>query len=124
MKINVIKDLWNETKVEYSCDNEQHEALLMEFWNVVFPDRPLENRISKEWSALGFQGKVLFLFSQTPHHPFACGWINIYGSDDDGDRIVDDDIRMIMVGSVDGDDDDGDDDVHHDDLVKNRTFTV
>ena len=45
---------------EYNCENEEHERLLLELWNTLFPDDPLTERITKKWSALGFQGKVVF----------------------------------------------------------------
>jgi len=40
----------------YDKNNEQHEKMLLKLWKLLFPDTPLENRVSKQWKMLGFQG--------------------------------------------------------------------
>lgn len=42
----------------YDKLNAQHEDLLLKFWNITFPDTPLESRITAQWGDVGFQGKV------------------------------------------------------------------
>lgn len=41
----------------YDSTNLLHEQQLMELWRRAFPNEPLEQRISKQWGELGFQGK-------------------------------------------------------------------
>eukprot|EP01117_Protostelium_nocturnum_P005438 TRINITY_DN1971_c0_g1_i1.p1 TRINITY_DN1971_c0_g1~~TRINITY_DN1971_c0_g1_i1.p1 ORF type:complete len:1269 (+),score=431.18 TRINITY_DN1971_c0_g1_i1:413-4219(+) len=43
-------------KEPYSKENPEHERLLMLLWDTVFPEQKLDNRVSKEWAKLGFQG--------------------------------------------------------------------
>jgi len=40
----------------YNKENRIHERMLLELWDLVFPDRKLENRVSEQWKAMGFQG--------------------------------------------------------------------
>lgn len=40
----------------YNKENPEHEKLLLELWNTVFPDTKLESRISEHWKWMGFQG--------------------------------------------------------------------
>lgn len=41
----------------YDASNLVHEQQLMELWRRAFPDEPLEQRVTKQWGKLGFQGK-------------------------------------------------------------------
>ncbi|KAK2171171.1 hypothetical protein NP493_1096g01016 [Ridgeia piscesae] len=43
-------------KVQYSSDNLDHEALLMQLWSTLKPDTQLKSRLSPQWTELGFQG--------------------------------------------------------------------
>ncbi|GIY19656.1 ELMO domain-containing protein 2 [Caerostris darwini] len=43
-------------KTPYSSDNKEHEDKLLKLWSLLNPDRRLENRISKQWTEIGFQG--------------------------------------------------------------------
>ncbi|GBM98692.1 ELMO domain-containing protein 1 [Araneus ventricosus] len=43
-------------KTLYSSDNKEHEDKLLRLWSLLNPDRPLQNRISKQWTDIGFQG--------------------------------------------------------------------
>ena len=55
--MQTLQDVWNLTRVPYDSNNEEHENMLMLFWKNVFPGRPLDNRITKMWGEIGFQGK-------------------------------------------------------------------
>ncbi|XP_020608547.1 ELMO domain-containing protein 2-like isoform X2 [Orbicella faveolata] len=44
-------------KEPYSSDNASHEKRLMQLWDLMMPDTLLEERITKQWGDLGFQGK-------------------------------------------------------------------
>jgi hypothetical protein len=41
----------------YDSTNLAHEQQLLELWRRAFPDEPLEQRVTKQWGKLGFQGK-------------------------------------------------------------------
>lgn len=41
----------------FSSENRQHEEKLLELWALLMPDAKLENRISSQWTDIGFQGK-------------------------------------------------------------------
>ncbi|UYV64425.1 ELMOD1 [Cordylochernes scorpioides] len=43
-------------KTAYSAANMAHEKKLMELWDCLMPLTPLESRISKNWTEIGFQG--------------------------------------------------------------------
>ncbi|XP_055849772.1 ELMO domain-containing protein 2 [Episyrphus balteatus] len=40
----------------YDAANIVHERKLLELWNELMPDTPLETRITKQWQEIGFQG--------------------------------------------------------------------
>lgn len=41
---------------QYDAGNVEHEKKLLELWNELMPDSPLETRITKQWQQIGFQG--------------------------------------------------------------------
>ena len=43
--------------VPFNEENEEHEKMLMSVWNLLKPDEELENRYTKQWGEIGFQGK-------------------------------------------------------------------
>ncbi|XP_055933159.1 ELMO domain-containing protein 2-like [Argiope bruennichi] len=43
-------------KTPYSSENKEHEDKLLKLWSLLNPDKPLQNRISKQWTDIGFQG--------------------------------------------------------------------
>ncbi|XP_022100304.1 ELMO domain-containing protein 2-like [Acanthaster planci] len=43
-------------KENYQSVRQDHEEKLIKLWNLLMPDTPLENRISKQWGIIGFQG--------------------------------------------------------------------
>jgi ELMO/CED-12 family len=47
---------FREKDIMYDKQNEQHEAMLMDLWKTMFPDKELDARVSEEWKKLGFQG--------------------------------------------------------------------
>ena len=50
-----VKLAWT-TFGEYSKENADHEAMLMGLWTTLRPQEKLENRLSKQWIDIGFQG--------------------------------------------------------------------
>lgn len=51
------KIIRNYQKERYNSENQIHEEKLLKIWNLSsIEDKPIENRISKEWQYLGFQG--------------------------------------------------------------------
>ena len=46
--------------VPYDRENKEHEKLLQELWSTVFPDIPLDSRVSEQWKVMGFQVKLQF----------------------------------------------------------------
>lgn len=40
----------------YDADNLDHERSLLDLWDNLMPDTPLEMRITKQWQDIGFQG--------------------------------------------------------------------
>lgn len=54
------KELLQEVKflssTPYDSNNEEHEKKLKRLWDLLNPDHPLNNRISKQWQDIGFQG--------------------------------------------------------------------
>ncbi|GFY66081.1 ELMO domain-containing protein 1 [Trichonephila inaurata madagascariensis] len=43
-------------KTPYSSENKEHEDKLLKLWALLNPDKPLQSRISKQWTEIGFQG--------------------------------------------------------------------
>lgn len=41
----------------YDSTNKRHEHYLMEIWTALNPNDKLEDRISKKWEDIGFQGR-------------------------------------------------------------------
>lgn len=41
--------------INYDSDNLDHEQKLIELWQYLMPQQPLEGRISKQWQEIGFQ---------------------------------------------------------------------
>lgn len=40
----------------YDSDNSEHEQKLLELWQRLMPNDPLEARVTKQWQEIGFQG--------------------------------------------------------------------
>ena len=43
--------------VSYNEENEDHEKMLLKLWHMLKPDEDLEDRYTKQWGEIGFQGK-------------------------------------------------------------------
>ncbi|XP_064608499.1 ELMO domain-containing protein 2-like [Liolophura sinensis] len=60
VQICAYKRLFEEVetirKIKYDSTNAQHEKMLLELWDLLMPDDPLEGRISSQWNTIGFQG--------------------------------------------------------------------
>ncbi|KAG8185739.1 hypothetical protein JTE90_000725 [Oedothorax gibbosus] len=52
----LLHEIENLRKTPYSSENEEHEEKLLNLWNLLKPDTPLESRVSKQWGDIGFQG--------------------------------------------------------------------
>ena len=57
-QVRRLKQIWIDRKTAYDSSNPEHEEVLMRYWSTVFPDKPIEERISSDWGRIGFQGKV------------------------------------------------------------------
>nr|CAG4638632.1 EOG090X0AMT [Cyclestheria hislopi] len=44
-------------KVAYDSNNPEHEAKLLQLWNLLMPNQLLNSRISECWKEIGFQGE-------------------------------------------------------------------
>merc|ERR1712137_636677 len=56
-QVQCLKELWEQLRTPYDSENAEHEQMLSQFWSTIFPDVPLESRITGQWSKVGFQGK-------------------------------------------------------------------
>ena len=50
-----MEEVWNRKSVSFDPSDDSHEAKLLELWRTLFPDTPLEERITNQWKELGFQ---------------------------------------------------------------------
>ncbi|XP_043928543.1 ELMO domain-containing protein 1 isoform X2 [Protopterus annectens] len=53
---NLIVEVEQLRREQYSCENSDHETMLLQLWKLLKPNVPLESRISKQWNEIGFQG--------------------------------------------------------------------
>lgn len=51
-----VKTAWAQVG-EYSKENPDHETMLMSLWTTLRPNEELDNRLSKKWIDIGFQGQ-------------------------------------------------------------------
>ncbi|NP_001080025.1 ELMO/CED-12 domain containing 2 L homeolog isoform X1 [Xenopus laevis] len=49
-------DVENLRKQSYDSDNNYHEQQLLELWDLLMPHEKLNNRVTKQWGDIGFQG--------------------------------------------------------------------
>jgi hypothetical protein len=52
----LLQEIEFQVTTKYDTANTQHEAKLIELWNNLKPDTPLESRHTKQWTDIGFQG--------------------------------------------------------------------
>ena len=54
---NALKSTLDATREEsYDEENQEHENMLSKLWNFLQPDVKLEERYTKQWTRIGFQG--------------------------------------------------------------------
>ena len=51
-----VKTAWCTVEA-YSKENAEHESMLMSLWNTLKPNEELDNRLSRKWIDIGFQGQ-------------------------------------------------------------------
>ncbi|XP_067663128.1 ELMO domain-containing protein 2-like [Haliotis asinina] len=52
----LLQQVEDHRKTKYSTTDKQHEDKLMLLWTSLMPTTKLESRVSKQWTAIGFQG--------------------------------------------------------------------
>ncbi|KAH8551779.1 ELMO/CED-12 family-domain-containing protein [Umbelopsis sp. PMI_123] len=52
----LVAEINTRTHTKYDSNNKAHEAKLMELWQSLMVDTPLEGRITRQWGQIGFQG--------------------------------------------------------------------
>nr|XP_033804712.1 ELMO domain-containing protein 1 isoform X2 [Geotrypetes seraphini] len=53
---NLIVEIEKLRRESFDSDNPEHEAMLLKLWCFLKPGIPLKDRISKQWTEIGFQG--------------------------------------------------------------------
>jgi ELMO domain-containing protein len=53
---NLIDKVEELRRTQFQFQNHEHYQLIMKLWNVLRPNEPMEQKISKKWSQIGFQG--------------------------------------------------------------------
>ncbi|XP_030836071.1 ELMO domain-containing protein 2-like, partial [Strongylocentrotus purpuratus] len=53
---SLVRDIEALKKEKYSSANESHEKSLQKLWDLMMPNTKLDQRITKQWGELGFQG--------------------------------------------------------------------
>lgn len=53
----LLSDIEKKVNTAYDSKIPEHEAMLIQLWNNLCPGEKLENRFSKQWQKIGFQGK-------------------------------------------------------------------
>lgn len=54
--MQLVEEIKCSAAIHYDCSNEVHEKTLLLLWDELVPDRQLENRVTKQWQDIGFQG--------------------------------------------------------------------
>ncbi|XP_050520860.1 ELMO domain-containing protein 2 [Daktulosphaira vitifoliae] len=54
--IQLIEEIKATAAIKYDCCNDVHEKSLFLLWDELKPDDQLENRVTKQWQDIGFQG--------------------------------------------------------------------
>ncbi|XP_032512847.2 ELMO domain-containing protein 2 [Danaus plexippus] len=52
----LIEEVEDLRCTQFDSNNSSHEEKLLNLWNLMVPDKPLEARVSKDWQYIGFQG--------------------------------------------------------------------
>ncbi|EEB14508.1 ELMO domain-containing protein, putative [Pediculus humanus corporis] len=53
---NLVRTIEELRRTNYDFSNENHEKKLLKLWNLLVPDVKLNNRVTKQWQFIGFQG--------------------------------------------------------------------
>ncbi|XP_050443546.1 ELMO domain-containing protein 2 [Adelges cooleyi] len=55
--MQLVEEIKATAAIKYDCCNDVHEKSLLLLWNELKPDEHLENRVTKQWQNIGFQGE-------------------------------------------------------------------
>ncbi|KOB66265.1 ELMO domain-containing protein 2 [Operophtera brumata] len=53
---NVIDEVEDLRRIQFDSNNVDHEDKLLKLWSLLVPNEELENRVTKQWQYIGFQG--------------------------------------------------------------------
>jgi len=54
--MELIMEINANAAISYDCNNDVHEKSLLLLWDELMPNNRLENRVTKQWQDIGFQG--------------------------------------------------------------------
>ncbi|XP_025405090.1 ELMO domain-containing protein 2 [Sipha flava] len=54
--MQLVEEIKTSAAIQYDCSNDVHEKSLLLLWNELMPNNKLENRVTKQWQDIGFQG--------------------------------------------------------------------
>ncbi|VVC41834.1 ELMO domain [Cinara cedri] len=54
--MQLIEEIKHNASIQYDCTNDVHEKSLLFLWDELMPNDRLENRVTKQWQDIGFQG--------------------------------------------------------------------
>lgn len=54
--MQLVEEIKHNSDIKYDCTNYIHEKCLLHLWDELKPNDQLENRVTKQWQDIGFQG--------------------------------------------------------------------
>lgn len=54
--MQLVEEIKTSADIQYDCSNDVHEKSLLLLWDELKPNDRLENRVTKQWQDIGFQG--------------------------------------------------------------------
>lgn len=54
--MQLVEEIKTSAAIQYDCINDVHEKSLLLLWDELMPNCRLENRVTKQWQDIGFQG--------------------------------------------------------------------
>lgn len=54
--MQLVEEIKTSAAILYDCNNDVHEKSLLLLWDELMPNDRLENRVTKQWQDIGFQG--------------------------------------------------------------------
>lgn len=54
--MQLVEEIKTSAAIQYDCSNDVHEKSLLLLWDELMPNDKLENRVTKQWQDIGFQG--------------------------------------------------------------------